>query len=68
MITLNVIEDVISGSYGDKNFSVTYSKELYADMLTLKDAADDVVSMEEYKEILSDFALLAVEDYTNTFT
>ena len=66
MITLNVIEDVISGSYGDKNFSVTYSKELYADMLTLKDAADDVVSMEEYKEILSDFALLAVEDYTKT--
>jgi hypothetical protein len=66
MITLNVIEDVISGSYGDKNFSVTYSKGLYADMLTLKDAADDAVSMEEYKEILSDFAELAKEDYTKT--
>jgi hypothetical protein len=66
MITLNVIDDVISGSYGDKNFSVTYNKQLYANMLTLKDAADDAVNMEEYKEILSTFSHLAKEDYTAT--
>ena len=35
-------------------------------MLTLKDAADDVVSMAEYKEILANFEVLAVEDYTTT--
>jgi len=66
MITLNVIDDVISGSYGDKNFSVTYSKELYANMTTLKAAADDAVSMGEYEDILRQFAEIAVEDYTKT--
>ena len=45
MITLNVIDDVISGSYGDKNFSVTYSKELYESMMVLRGLADDAVSI-----------------------
>lgn len=66
MITLNVIDDVISGSYGDKNFSVTYSKELYESMIVLKGLADDAVSMGEYKDILEQFSRLAVEDYTKT--
>jgi len=66
MITLNVIDDVISGSYGDKNFSVTYSKELYSEMTTLKNAADDAVSMAEYQDILQHFGEIAVEDYTKT--
>lgn len=66
MITLNVIDDVISGSYGDKNFSVTYSKELYESMMVLKGLADDAVSMAEYQDILQKFAELAVEDYTKT--
>ena len=66
MITLNVIDDVISGSYGDKNFSVTYSKELYESMMILKGLADDAVSMAEYQDTLQKFAELAVEDYTAT--
>ncbi len=66
MITLNVIDDVISGSYGDKNFSVTYSKELYESMMVLKGLADDAVSMAEYQDTLQKFAELAVEDYTAT--
>ncbi len=66
MITLNVIDDVISGSYGDKNFSVTYSKELYESMMVLKGLADDAVSMAEYQDTLQKFAELAVEDYTKT--
>jgi len=66
MITLNVIDDVISGSYGDKNFSVTYSKELYESMMVLKGLADDAVSMAEYQDTLQKFAKLAVEDYTKT--
>jgi len=66
MITLNVIDDVISGSYGDKNFSVTYSKELYESMMILKGLADDAVSMAEYQSILLQFSELAVEDYTKT--
>ena len=66
MITLNVIDDVISGSYGDKNFSVTYSKELYESMMVLRGLADDAVSIAEYKDILEQFSKLAVEDYTKT--
>ena len=66
MITLNVIEDVISGSYGDKNFSVTYSTELYREMMILKGLADDAVSMGEYQDVLEQFSKLAVEDYTKT--
>ena len=66
MITLNVIDDVISGSYGDKNFSVNYSKELYNEMMILKGLADDAVNMAEYQDILKQFSKLAVEDYTKT--
>ena len=66
MITLNVIDDVISGSYGDKNFSVNYTEGLYKDMMILKGMADDAVSMAEYTEILEKFAELAVQDYTQT--
>ena len=66
MITLNVIDDVISGSYGDKNFSVNYTEDLYKSMMVLKGMADDAVSMAEYTEILEKFAELAVQDYTQT--
>ena len=66
MITLNVIDDVISGSYGDKNFSVNYTEDLYKSMMILKGMADDAVSMAEYKDILEQFAELAVQDYTQT--
>ena len=66
MITLNVIDDVISGSYGDKNFSVNYTEDLYKSMMILKGMADDAVSMAEYKDILEQFSKLAVQDYTQT--
>ena len=66
MITLNVIEDVISGSYGDQTFSVNYSAELYNQMTALQAEADDAVSMAEYKEILDRFSALAVQDYAQT--
>ena len=66
MITLNVIDDVISGSYGDKNFSVNYSKELYDSMVSLQAEADDAVSMAEYQDVIEQFSKLTVQDYTKT--
>ena len=66
MITLNVIDDVISGSYGDKNFSVNYSKELYDNMVSLQAEADDAVSMAEYQDVIEQFSKLTVQDYTQT--
>jgi len=35
MITINVIENQISGSYGDTPFSVNYSEDTYKKMMEL---------------------------------
>jgi len=66
MITLNVIEDKICGSYGETPFTVDYSKELYDQMTILANQAADVSTMDEYNAILSSFAPLTVVDYTKT--
>jgi len=66
MITINVIDDKICGSYGDKPFTVDYSKELYDQMTILANQAADVSTMDEYNAILSSFAPLTVVDYTKT--
>ena len=64
MISLNVIDGNIVGSYGEKSFSVTYTEELYAQMQELAKKADRVETMDELKAILDTFDGLAVEDYT----
>ena len=56
MITINVIEDKICGSYGETPFTVDYSKELYNDMSGLAEASATVNTVEEYNEILEAFA------------
>jgi hypothetical protein len=64
MISLNVIDGNIVGSYGEKSFSVTYTEELYNKMQELAKKADEVFSMDELRVILDTFDGLAVEDYT----
>tara|TARA_R110002167_G_scaffold96569_2_gene255676 strand:- start:1048 stop:2217 length:1170 start_codon:yes stop_codon:yes gene_type:complete len=66
MITINVIENKICGSYGETPFTVDYSKELYESMLALVTASETVDSVEEYNSILEAFAPLCVVDYTKT--
>jgi hypothetical protein len=66
MITINVIDDKICGSYGDKAFTVEYSKELYERMKQLDHKAQGVTTVEEYNEVMDEFAPLCVVDYTKT--
>ena len=62
MISINVIGDLISGSYGNTPFSRTYEKGIYDQMGVLADQADQAGTVEEYNGILAEFSLLATED------
>jgi hypothetical protein len=64
MITINVIEDKIVGSYGETPFSVSYTKETYDAMVKAAAVANEAMTMEEYKSALEEFAPLTKEDYT----
>ena len=66
MITLNVIDNKICGSYGDTPFAVDYSQELYTSMTNLAVASQTVETVEEYNAVLEAFAPLCVVDYTKT--
>jgi hypothetical protein len=66
MITINVIGDQISGSYGDTPFCVNYSEDTYNKMVDLQDRQDVVESMEEYNQLMEEFAVLTVQDYKST--
>lgn len=64
MIHINVSEGLISGSYGETPFSVTYDQNLYNAMIKVANAANDATDMETYKLHLGEFESLTVEDYT----
>jgi len=64
MISINVIGDMISGSYGNTPFSRSFEKDIYEQMLELADKADNVATVEEYNDVLAEFALLTTEDLT----
>jgi hypothetical protein len=66
MITINVIDDKICGSYGDTPFTVEYEKNLYDRMQQLSHKAQGVNTVEEYNEVMEEFAPLCVVDYTKT--
>ncbi len=66
MITINVIENQISGSYGDTPFSVNYSKDTYRKMMELYDRQESVTTMDEYNALMEEFATLTVQDYKTT--
>ena len=66
MITINVIDDKICGSYGDTPFTVTYSKELYDEMMKLSQMANTIDSVDAYNHLMEQFAPLTIVDYTAT--
>ena len=66
MITLNVIDNKICGSYGETPFAVEYSESLYKQMMVLAEQAETVKTMEELDTILKSFAALTIVDYTAT--
>ena len=66
MITINVIENQISGSYGDTPFSVNYSEDTYRKMMELYDRQESVTTMDEYNALMEEFATLTVQDYKTT--
>ena len=66
MITVNVIEGKICGSFGEKPFAVNYTEELYLSMMDLAVQAETVATMEDYQDILDNFAPLTVVDYSAT--
>ena len=66
MITINVIDDQICGSYGETPFAVEYTKEVYDIMQQHAVMAEQVETVEEYNKIMEDFARLTIVDYTKT--
>ena len=66
MITLNVIDGKICGSYGDTPFVVEYTKEVYESMEMLAEQASKVQTVEEYNQVLKAFAPYTEVDYTKT--
>ena len=62
MISINVIGELISGSYGNTPYSRTFEKDIYEQMVSLANQADAADSVEEYNKILSEFSLLCTED------
>jgi hypothetical protein len=66
MITLNVTGDVITGSYNGKNFGVTYSEELYKQMVKFQAEVEAATSVKAVTSILEKFAPLTVENFKTT--
>ena len=66
MITINVIDNKICGSYGDTPFTVDFCKETYDQMQVLAKQAESVETVEDYERILKSFSTLTVVDYTKT--
>jgi len=65
MISINVIGELISGSYGNTPYSRNYEKDIYNQMVELAEQADDAATVEEYNGILAEFAMLTTEDLSN---
>ena len=66
MISINVIDDKISGSYGDTPFCVDFDEKVYTQMQELAEMANKAETVEDYERILRSFAPLAKMDYTKT--
>tara|TARA_R100000951_G_scaffold10686_3_gene9002 strand:- start:2637 stop:3821 length:1185 start_codon:yes stop_codon:yes gene_type:complete len=66
MITINVIENQMSGSYGDKVFSVPFNGETMEKMKALQSTYEGITTMKEHDEIMTAFAELTKVDYKTT--
>jgi len=63
MISINVIGNSITGSYGGKIFGVRYTREKFDAMWKMQEIAAKVSTMEELKRVLDEFELLTHEGY-----
>ena len=66
MISINVIDGKISGSYGDTPFCIDFNKEVYAKMQDIAKTANNAEHMEDYRVALGAFQALTIVDYTKT--
>ena len=66
MISINVIDDKISGSYGDTPFCVDFDEKVYKQMQDLAEMANKAETVEQYEQVLKSFSPLTVMDYTKT--
>ena len=66
MITINVIEGKICGSFGDTPFAVPYTEDVYNEMMNLSSQMEGIESMEDYNDLLEEFKPLTVVDYSST--
>ena len=57
MISINVIDDKISGSYGDTPFCVDFDEKVYKQMQDLAEMANKAETVEEYEQVLKSFHL-----------
>jgi len=63
MITVNRIDNAITGSVNGKSFGVNYSEEKYKEMKRLEAEANQAVSMTALQAIVDQFLLLTEEGY-----
>lgn len=66
MITLNVVKDSITGSYGGTHFGVSYDEKVYKEMQKLQKKAEKATTMDAMKKIMEKFAPLTIEDFKAT--
>lgn len=64
MISVNVIDGNIVGSYGNTPYSVVYTKELYNKLVELSNEADKAHSMDDYQSVLYTFKTAIKEDFS----
>ncbi len=63
MITVNRIQDRITGMVNGESFSCTFSEEKYNAMKVLEDKSLQVTTMEELKDIVALFEPMTKESY-----
>lgn len=66
MITLNVVKDSITGSYGGTHFGVSFDEKVYKEMQKLQKKAEKATTMDALKKIMEKFAPLTIEDFKAT--
>jgi hypothetical protein len=64
MISVNIIDGNIVGSYGNTPFSVVYNKELYKRLVDLAAEADKAHSINDYNATLYTFEAAVKEDFS----
>lgn len=65
MIIVNRVNDVISGSYNNEPFGISYNEDIYKKMKNLEDKSNNVTSYKDLQELYKEFETLTKEDLTS---